>query len=300
VYGGTEAGSVAFGDATDLTEDGIVPIGKPVPNADVYICTTNLKLVSTGEFGELCVAGPGVARGYLGLPEVNADRFPIVGFGKNPRQRIYRTGDFARWLPDGSLELAGRADRQVKIRGYRVEPDEIEKVLLGCEGIRETVVTSRSIRQETTLVAYVAPQPETELNATTMRRYLRERLPAHMIPSTYVLLPKLPRTPLGKVDLCSLPLPSSQRPNLSNPYVAPRTAFEETIAMIWADVLELDRVGVYDHFLDLGGDSVLTVQIAVEMEALLGFRPSSDVMLDHQTVASLAAAITSDRAWTTN
>jgi aryl carrier-like protein len=230
-----------------------------------------------GVAGELCVAGRGVGRGYLGLPERTARVFVPDPWG-GPGSRLYRTGDRARWLADGTLEFLGRLDHQVKVRGFRIELGEIEALLATLPGVREAVVTLQGER----LVAYVAGDAAVE----ELRRALRERLPDYMVPSAFVTFAALPLTPNGKVDRKALPAPEPSGAREES-YVAPRTREEEILAAAWAQVLRLPRVGVSDNFFELGGDSILSVQIVAKARRA-GLVLTVKQIFEHQTVAALA------------
>src|SRR5947209_3144604 len=243
-----------------------VSIGRPLPGTRAYVLDRHLQPVPGGVPGELFLAGAGGARGYLGRPDLTAERFLPDPFGTRPGGRLYRTGDLARWLASGELEHLGRLDQQVKVRGFRIEPGEIEAVLLSLAGVREAVVLARSDGSDRSqrLVAYVAGDVAVE----ELRRSLRERLPEHMVPPFFVLLPALPLTPNGKVDRKALPAPEWQR--AAGGCLAPRTPVEEVLAGIWAEVLGLERVGVADHFFDLGGHSLLATQVTSRLRSALG------------------------------
>lgn len=288
-YGGTEAGSVARGEVADA--DGPVTIGRPVANAEIYILDENLVQVPNGEIGELCVGGPSIARGYLRRPELTAERFIPNPFRSITPSTLYRTGDRGRYLPDGRIELTGRADRQVKVRGYRVELGEVEAVLAQHRDVQETIFVGQAIGSDNRVIAYVALRDGVQQNVTSLREHLRDRVPDHMLPSSYVFLPALPRTPIGKIDTSALPTPGATRPHLDNPYVDPRNALEHTIASIWAEILDVDAVGIHDHFLDLGGDSLQAVRIAAAIETQLGRDLGAESVFEHPTVAELAAAL---------
>ncbi|HYR10185.1 MAG TPA: amino acid adenylation domain-containing protein [Longimicrobium sp.] len=256
-----------------------VPIGRPLPNCALYVLDAALHPVVPGAAGELWVGGAGVARGYLGRPELTAERFVPNPFEGG---RMYRTGDRVRLLPDGSVEFLGRADRQVKIRGFRVEPGEIEAALLSHPAVRAAVVTLAG--EEQRLAAYVVPGTG-EGAPEELKRFLASRLPDYMVPAYVVALDALPLTPNGKVDRAALPAPEASASGAS---VAPRTPAEHTLAAIWADVLQVDDVGIHDNFFDRGGDSILAIQVAARANAA-GLRLNPNRIFDHQTIAELAA-----------
>ena len=235
----------------------------------------------------------GVARGYLNHPELSAEKFIPHPFRDRPGTRLYKTGDLARYLADGNLEFLGRLDQQVKIRGFRVEPGEVEAVLAGLPGVRESVVVAREDQPGAKrLVAYVVPNPSSQGRSSRefilyVRRVLTEKLPDYMIPSAFVVLETLPMTPNGKVDRQSLPAPDMGRVQAAGAFVAPRTTAERILADIWADVLRLERVGMHDNFFALGGDSILSIQIIARAHQT-GLRLTPKQLFQHQTIAELA------------
>ncbi|HEY2736964.1 MAG TPA: amino acid adenylation domain-containing protein, partial [Thermoanaerobaculia bacterium] len=267
-------------------------IGVPIPDLAVAVLDPWLRTAPIGVPGELVVAGAGLARGYLNRPELTAERFvpdPAPDpAGSRPGARIYRSGDLARYLPDGDLEYLGRIDHQVKIRGFRIEPGEIEAALTALPGVREAVVIARSDRPDGSagdprLVAYLVGDPQADAE---LRRLLGERLPDYMVPAAFVTLDALPLTPNGKVDRKALPAP--QRQGAGESSLAPHTPAEETLAGIWAEVLGRERVGVHDNFFELGGDSILSIQV-VSRARQAGLQLSPRDLFQNQTVAELAA-----------
>jgi amino acid adenylation domain-containing protein/non-ribosomal peptide synthase protein (TIGR01720 family) len=258
------------------------PIGRPLGHARVRVLNADGQPVPVGVPGELYVGGTGVARGYLGRPALTAERFVPDAFAAEPGARMYRTGDQVRWLPDGTLEYVGRLDEQVKVRGYRIEPGEVEAVLRRGVGVADCAVAVREDAPgDRRLVAYVCGQEDAE----ALRAALREALPEYMLPSAIVVLERLPLTANGKLDRAALPAPeySARR------YVAPRTHAEETLAAIWGEVLRLDAVGVEDSFFELGGDSILSLQVVARARRA-GLQVTPRQMFDHPTIAALAAA----------
>ncbi|MBW4717721.1 non-ribosomal peptide synthase/polyketide synthase [Saccharothrix obliqua] len=264
---------------THTTADGT--IGQPIPDLRVYVLDDDLQPVPPGITGEMYVAGPGLARGYLDRPGLTASRFIANPFGE-PGSRLYRTGDLARWS-DGALHYLGRADQQVKIRGFRVELGEIEAVLAAVPAVRQAVAVVREDR----LVAYVVaaePVPVAEL-----RDHATRSLPDHMVPTAYVVLDRLPLNANGKLDRAALPAPERDA-SVGAGYVAPRTEAERLVAGVWADVLGLARVGAEDNFFALGGDSILSVRVASRLREAFDVSPRA--LFDHPTVERLAAALT--------
>ncbi|MGW0366578.1 amino acid adenylation domain-containing protein [Streptomyces sp. NPDC002990] len=279
-YQEIEAGHVAAG--------GRLPAGRPLPGYRVFLLDPLGHPVPVGVAGEIHVAGGGVARGYLHRPELTEERFPVNPYGA-PGERMYRSGDVARWRADGTLEYLGRADDQVKIRGFRIELGEIETALVGHERVRETVVVAHEGGDgHRRLVAYLVP--EGDLPVRELRAHLAESLPDHMIPAVFVPLERLPVTPSGKVDRRALPAPEVRAERPGTPYVAPREGIEEALAAVWAEVLGVRRVGVHDNFFELGGDSILSIQV-ISRARRAGLRLTSKLLFVHQTVAELASVV---------
>ncbi|HYG65887.1 MAG TPA: amino acid adenylation domain-containing protein, partial [Thermoanaerobaculia bacterium] len=261
-------------------------IGLPLSNVRVYVADSPEDLAPLGVPGELQVGGAGLARGYLGRPDLTAERFIPDSFGGGAGERLYRTGDLVRWLPNGSLDFLGRLDDQVKIRGFRIELGEIEAVLAALPEVREALVVTREdtpgLRR---LVAYVVGEAATE----TLRQALRERLPEHMVPAAFVTLPQLPLTPNGKVDRKALPPPEPERAEES--WLAPRTPVEEVLAAIWAELLGLERVGAADSFFDLGGHSLLATRVMSRLRSAFGVEMPLRDLFEAPLLADLAARV---------
>jgi amino acid adenylation domain-containing protein len=268
-------------------------IGRPLPNTRVYVLDDCLEPSPVGIVGEIYIAGPGLARGYVGRTALTAERFVADRFGA-PGDRMYRTGDLGRYLDSGQLDILGRADDQVKIRGYRIEPGEIEGALVAHPAVRlATVVARDDGGDDQRLIAYLVAEDGASPDAVAdarLRAWLAERLPAHLVPALFVVLDALPTTSSGKVDKAALPAPAEARPQLMRAYVAPRTDLEHRIAGVWAQVLRLDRVGVQDVFFDLGGTSIRL--LAVHNRLTTGPEPLAVdlvALFRHPTVAALAA-----------
>ncbi|MFB6982287.1 amino acid adenylation domain-containing protein, partial [Streptomyces scopuliridis] len=291
-YGPTEASvAVTFSGGLSETAVGIPPIGRPVANARVYVLDGWLRPVPVGVAGELFIGGGGVAQGYVGRRGLTAERFVADPFGV-PGARMYRTGDVVRWSADGVLEFVGRWDDQVKVRGFRIELGEVESALVGHPDIAQAVVLAvRGRGSAKRLVAYVVPVPGAAPTAAGLREFLAGVLPDYMVPSAFVTLDALPLMPNGKVDRKALPSPEPTRAEDAG-YVAPRSATEEILTGIWARVLGLERVGVEDNFFDLGGDSILSIQVVSQARAA-GLALAVQDLFVRQTVAALAAASTS-------
>ena len=239
-----------------------IPLGRPIANTEVYLLDSSLCPVPVGVPGELYIGGAGLARGYLNRPELTAEKFIPNPFSVEPGARLYKTGDLARYRPDGNIEFLGRIDHQVKIRGFRIELGEVEAVLGRCPAVQDSVVLAREdVPGEKRLVAYVVPEQEQIPTVSELYGFLQANLPAYMVPSAFVLLDALPLMPSGKVDRRALPAPEQVRPELGEAFKAPRTPVEEVLAGIWADVLGLEQVGIHDNFFELGGHSLLAMQI---------------------------------------
>ncbi|MFO0758293.1 MAG: amino acid adenylation domain-containing protein [Byssovorax sp.] len=291
-YGPTEGTTFSVCHSI-VTAEGVasIPIGRPIANTRAYVLDPAGALCPIGVPGELYLAGDGLARGYLRRPELDAERF--VERPSIPGERLYRTGDRARWLPDGTLEFLGRLDQQVKIRGYRIEPGEIESTLGLHLGVRRAVVIAREDRPgEKRLVAYVVRAKDASLQASDLRAFLRGRLPDHLIPSAFVMLDGIPLTPNGKVDRRALPPPPEADLAASErDFEAPRGEVEATLCRIWAEVLRVSRVGVHDNFFEIGGDSILGIQIVARAERA-GLHLTPRQLFQHQTIAELGAVTT--------
>ncbi|MEW6032839.1 MAG: amino acid adenylation domain-containing protein [Bacillota bacterium] len=274
------------------------PIGRAVPGVTVHLLDESLRPVPCGVVGELYIGGVGVARGYLGRPDLTAERFVPDPFSGRPGARLYRTGDLVREREDdGQLEYVGRVDHQVKIRGFRVELGEIEATLWEHPAVRSAVVDLRGEGDGARrLVAYVVPAPGEEPSPNSLRVFLRDRLPDYMVPSAFITLDRLPLLPSGKVDRRALPPPSRARPELDEPFVAPRTPAEEVMAAIWAEVLGLDEVGVNDDFFALGGDSLLATRIVARARQAFGAELPLASIFTRPSVARLADAATASPA----
>ena len=270
------------------------PIGRGLPDLQVYVLDANQEPVPVGVVGELYIGGAGVARGYLNRPELTAERFVRDPFRGGAGARMYRTGDLARYLGDGSLEFHGRNDQQVKIRGYRIELGEIE-ARLGQHGeVRDAVVTAcEGAAGQRQLVAYVTTRsdaPSAEL-AGRLRAHLAAQLPEYMVPAAYVRLEALPLTPNGKLDRKALPAPDGDAV-AQRTYEAPWGEIEEVLAGVWRELLGLERVGRHDHFFELGGHSLLAVQLIGQIREALRVEISLRALFEHPVLSALARLVT--------
>ena len=283
-------------DARDLRNAAGRVVGVPIPDLQVYVLDQRLQPTLVGVPGEIYVGGAGLARGYLDQPELTAERFIPNPYGDGPGSRLYKTGDLARYLPDGNLDFLGRIDHQVKIRGYRIEPEEIEIVLGEHPAVRQAAVLAREYRAgDKHLVAYVVRSSSTAAAPGELRSYLKAKLPDYMVPSAFVFLECLPLTPNGKVDRRALPAPDRTRPEVDQEFVASQTPIEQEVADIWAEVLALRKVGIHDNFFDLGGHSLLATQVVSRLREAFHVEIPLRSIFENPTVAGLAAIIESAR-----
>jgi amino acid adenylation domain-containing protein len=278
---------------TDIRAAAGSVIGKPLPDLRFYILDAGLRPAPIGVAGEIYIGGAGVARGYLNRPELTAERFVRDPISSDAAARLYKTGDLGRWLPDGSIEYLGRNDFQIKIRGFRIELGEIEARLVQCPGVREAVVIAREDSPgDKRLVAYLVADAGMEPVAAELRERLAASLPDYMLPSAFVMLTGLPLTVNGKLDRQALPLPESSA-YAAQEYQAPGNETEAVLAKIWADVLQLDKVGVNDNFFGIGGDSIRCISVVAKAKSA-GFALAVIDIFKHQTIADLAKAIALD------
>lgn len=298
-YGATEATIIStIHDLTIARENGLrtTPIGRPIQNVQTYILDKYQQIVPAGVPGELYIGGAGIARGYLNRPNLTAERFATVSLAQNNAPRLYKSGDSARYLRDGTIEYLGRMDSQVKIRGFRVELGEIETALAQHPDIQLTAVTTHTEESgHKRLVAYLVPQGSTKLTTTTLRQFLQQKLPHYMVPSAFVTLTEMPLSPNGKIDRRALPTPTTSSPSLIEAYVAPKTEQEKIIAALWAQVLQVDRVGLYDNFFELGGHSLLATQVISRVKNALGVEFPLRRLFENPTVSKMSTAITQIR-----
>ncbi|HYL98838.1 MAG TPA: amino acid adenylation domain-containing protein, partial [Blastocatellia bacterium] len=288
LYGPTEAAvDATFSACQSGNNLWRVPIGRPVANTSIRLLDRSLNVAAIGIAGELHIGGAQVGRGYLGRPDLTAERFTPDPLPELPGARLYKTGDIARYLSDGQLEFLGRVDYQVKIRGHRIELQEIENALKQHSDVREAAVV---VRQETgnqkRLVAYVVASPQTD--RAELRTFAAERLPGYMVPSAFLLMNALPLTVSGKLDRRALPAPEDTNEVSAKKYEPPSNSPEQVLCRIWSEVLRLKRVGVHDNFFALGGDSIISIQI-IDRANREGLRLTPRQLFKHQTVAELAA-----------
>ncbi len=296
VYGPTEAIiDSTYWPCENLSEDSVVPIGRPIPNARVFILDHLLRVVPIGVAGVLYIGGAGLARGYVNRPDLTAEKFIPDPFSNDLGARLYNTGDLARYRADGNIEYLGRDDSQVKIRGFRIELGEIEKTLAGHPSVRGAiVVVQEGGPDEHRLVAYVAAQEQVCPNAEELRALLRERLPEYMVPAVFVVMDAFPLTANGKLDRRALPVYDRSRSERDEKFVATRTPTEDLLTQIWSQVLGLERIGIYDNFFRLGGHSLLATQVVSRIRQAFQVEMPLRRLFETPTVASLAESIDRD------
>ncbi|MEO1626165.1 MAG: amino acid adenylation domain-containing protein, partial [Bacteroidota bacterium] len=287
MYGPTE--TTIWSSMCELNPQQAVRIGQPIANTQIYILTEDLAVQPIGLWGELYIGGDGLARGYFKRPDLTSERFVEHTFADGSTRRLYRTGDVARWLPDGQIEYSGRVDYQVKIRGYRIELAEIETILEEVEGIGRAVASvGQDKRGNKHLIAYVVA--DGAFDAVRTKKYLKQKLPSYMLPNCFVELEDLPLTPNGKVDRKALPQPDGNELGRKE-YIAPANELEASIAGIWEKFLGLESIGVEDDFFDLGGHSLLANRIVVAIQAELGISTPIRTLFQHPTIRDFAASI---------
>jgi amino acid adenylation domain-containing protein len=287
-YGPTE--STTYSTYIDVPRVAAVepPIGRPLEGTQVYLLDAHLAPVPPGAVGDLYLGGAGLARGYAGLPHVTAEKFVPNSFADPPGSRLYATGDIARFQSNGDLEFLGRRDHQIKLRGFRIELGEIECALLRHEAVAEAVVTAR--REDPggmRLVAYAVPRAGLHLEADQLREFLSAWLPAHAVPSAFVLLDALPRTPNGKINRNALPAPEAAQADDSS-FIEPSTSAELLLAQIWRDVLKIERIGIHDHFFHLGGHSLMATRVIARLREALQLEVPLRSIFETPTIARLS------------
>ncbi len=285
-------------DVLNVADEKLVPIGKPFANMPIYILDDNLNPVPVGVRGELFVGGIGVARGYFNRPDLTAEKFIPNPFASVQGERMYKTGDVARYLPDGNIEFLGRKDHQIKLRGYRIELGEIETAIGKYSNIKDVVVIAREDKPgDKKLVAYIVPENKAEIDINDLREFLLKHIPDYMIPSAIMILDELPLTPNGKVDRKALPVPGEDlfREAVAVDYVAPRNQVEEVIAKIWSDVLHIEVIGIYNNFFLLGGHSLLATQVMSRIKKHLGVDVPLRSIFENPTIAGLAKAVEKEK-----
>jgi len=289
LYGPTETTIWSTLQKVETTAGGFVPIGRPIANTEIYILDVALNPTPIGIPGELYIGGEGLARGYRNRPELTAEKFVPHPFAAHLGERLYRTGDLARYLADGTIDFLGRIDHQVKIRGFRIELGEIETVLARHPRIQQAVVIAREDTPgDKRLVAYLIADKAAAPRVSELRQWLRESLPDYMLPAAFVFLEQFPLTPNGKINRRALPRPALSESERENEYVAPRDAREEKIAAIWRELLQQERLGVFDNFFHLGGHSLLATQLATRLRQSFGVPVPLRRIFEDPTIAGLA------------
>ncbi|MGZ5010967.1 MAG: non-ribosomal peptide synthetase [Methylobacter sp.] len=304
-YGPTECTAIAtsFRLPPDLEQyrNRPVPIGRPIWNVRIYILDTHQQPVPIGVTGEIYIGGAAVGRGYLNRPELTAERFISDPFVPEDGARLYKTGDLARWLADGTIEFLSRNDLQVKIRGFRIELGDIEASLLQYPQIREVVVDVYEISPtDKLLVAYLIPQSDAVPTLSELRGFLKSKLPEYMVPSFFVFLDALPLTSNGKLDRKALPEPDMNRQVLDTDFIAPCTPVEKLLAEIWGKVLKVNRIGTHDNFFELGGQSLLATQVLIRVSEQLSMDIPLNALFEKPTIAELAKLIENTGARVSN
>jgi acyl transferase domain-containing protein len=288
LYGPTEAAvEVTYWDCVAQDPRGIIPIGRPVANTRMYVLDDKLALLPVGAIGELYIAGVQVCMGYVSRPDLTAERFLPDPF--HPDQRMYKTGDLCRWLDDGAIEYMGRADHQVKIRGFRIELGEIETELMNHPEVAQCVVVARDVGDaDLSLVAYLVAGAGQTPSKLALKALLASKLPEYMVPRFFVFLPVMPLLSSGKTDRNALPLPSTERPEMPVPYMAPTNPHETTCCQVFANVLNIDKVGRNDNFFELGGNSLLAMRVLEQLRQATGKTLSAPTIFESPDPAGLA------------
>jgi len=293
-YGPTETHVVTALTLTGTPEKWmpLPSIGTPISNTHIYLLDENLLPVEYGEQGEVYIAGMALARGYINRPELTADRFIKSPFDSQKYSRIYKTGDLGRYLPDGNIEYLGRADNQVKVRGYRIELGEVEVTLSKHPFVTQVAVTVREDEPgDKRLVAYLVIENNKKLSPGEIRKFIAEMLPEYMLPSSFVFLEALPKTPSGKIDRRSLPKPDESRPDIGTPFVEPQSHEEKVVAKMWSGLLRINKIGVDDNFFDLGGNSLLALQSIAKLRQEQGMDIPVVKLYQFPTIRGLLSSI---------
>ena len=294
MYGPTE--TTIWSATDDVERDPTqITVGRPIANTQTYILDKQLRPLPAGLAGELYIAGEGVARGYLGHPDLTVDRFIPDPFGRQPGGRLYNTGDLSRYLSDGRIEFLGRTDQQVKVRGYRIELGEIEAAILAHAKVKEAAVTViEHASGDKQLVACIVPNGGGNPGGSELRSFLSERLPDFMLPAFFITLDALPLTPNGKLNRRALPAHDHTRPDLKQELIPPRDTVEEAVAAIWCELLGLESIGVYDNFFELGGHSLLASQLVHRIRETFQIELPLRSFFKSPTVADLASVMLAD------
>ena len=290
LYGPTET-TIYSTAGRVLPEDDPISIGRPIANTQIHLLDSRLAPVPVGIPGELYIGGDGLARGYVNQPDLTADKFIPNPFSCKGGARLYRTGDLARYLSDGRIDWLGRSDHQVKIRGFRIELGEVEAALAQHPEVRGAIVTAFQRGEDKRLVAYVIPANEKNSSTESLRGFLKARLPDYMVPAMFSFLETFPLTSNGKIDRKALPPPDQRRSDPNGTFVAPCTVTEKLLAKIWAEVLQLDRVGVHDNFFELGGHSLSAMRLISKISSALNRSLGLKLLFMHPSIAELAVVL---------
>lgn len=278
-----------FLNEADLAKYSGSVIGFPMPNWEMYILDENRQPVPQGEVGEIYIGGVGVTRGYINRPELTADRFMPDTVKPELGMNMYKSGDLARYLPDGDVEYMGRIDHQIQLRGFRVELGEVEAAVGSHSAIREVYVMDRKDRAgETILVAYIIQDEDRSLTINELREYMAPKVPDYMIPTAFIFMDVFPLTVNGKVDRKALPAPGGERPSLAQSFVPPSTSMQKRIAAIWAEYLNIDEIGIDDSFFELGGNSLFGMRVATAIEEQLQITFSPVKVIQFPTIRKVA------------
>jgi amino acid adenylation domain-containing protein len=288
-YGATEAPSATYRRCVPSEMRDATVLGQPLPGMELHLLDESLQPATSGEI----YLGGKLAHGYFKRPDLTAERFLPHPFSKKPGARLYKTGDFGRFLPDGRTEFVGRVDDLVKVRGFRVELGEITKAIRQHPEVKDAFVVALDANSDRSrIVAYVVPNPESNLRSAHVRSYILTRLPDYMLPARIVLLDALPVSANGKVDRKALPVPGRSRPELDTQFMAARTPVEKDLAQIWGEVLELDEIGIHDDFFHLGGDSLAATRVVSRVVDQFQLEMPLQSLFRSSTVADMATVIT--------
>jgi amino acid adenylation domain-containing protein len=293
-YGPTETHVVTAYTLSASTKNWALlpPIGKPIDNAEIYILDESLNQVSPGLPGELYIGGSVLARGYLNRPELTAERFLMNPFSENASERLYKTGDRVRVLPEGNIEFLGRMDSQVKIRGFRIELGEVENILVQSPMVKETAVVARDGGAgDKHLIAYIVPGDGEVISKSGLLEFLRQKMPEYMLPSVFVTMKALPLTSSGKINRLALPQPGEYEQLIEEKYIAPQTEIEKILAEIWSDVLGLPHVSTQDNFFMIGGHSLAATQAASRIRDTFQVNLPINILFDVKTIAELSKLV---------
>ena len=292
IYGSSEvAADVTWCEITKDDRKGPVHIGRPISNVQIFILDHHMNQVPVGVPGEIHVGGDCVALGYLRRPELTFERFIAHHFEPENSIRLFRTGDLGRFLPNGEIDYLGRTDRQVKIRGVRVELEEIEAVLASQPMVRDAVVILADRSGQQKLTAYLGVRSGLHPDVDELRRFMRSRLPEHMVPLDYLIVDAFPLLPSGKIDRKTLTSNTSARPIGDRAYVAPRTPTQERLAAIWCNLLKIERVGITDNFFELGGHSLMVMQVVARIRKELEVEIPIRILFEDPTIIGLAKEV---------